>query len=300
MSETAEPQSVTEAIAAAQSGGYGYDEAPPADEVVEDAPPVEETDDDFEDEESPAGDTGEEVPPAGQPDPDAIDAEELTRLRAIRNSMKTEQGLRQLGAHALIELGFTPQEVQAFVNRIPAPGEAPAPAGEQTAPIELPEDDEVVTGAQAKALVAEAAKQAVAEALKPFQQSQQEARQAAATALVDSTLISLLGDATAENPAATVDGDLAQDVINAAEKYLEPDDWNAAHIKEALVRGHADVMRRIDGEVTRRIEAKRRTRQKQPTSIGQGAGVGGGDAPAEPKNVDEARRMARDARAYDF
>lgn len=220
-------------------------------------------------------------------------------LVALGAALRTEQGLKQIGARSLIALGMDPAQVEAFLAGKLTAAEAttPAPAA---ASDELEIDDEdVVTGAQAKALIENAVKEALAKAVDPIreaeekrQQRETEERQSRATHTVDTTLIDLLGDKEAEDPASTVDPEMANLVLLEAQRHLGPDEWDPAKIAAAVRQGHADLVAKFERAQEKYLGGKRETKQRLPKKTG-GSPAGSNGKVEEPKNVEEAIAAGR-------
>lgn len=231
---------------------------------------------------------------------------------AVFESMRSREGAQSIAAQLLVNLGYAPEQVKALLSG--EQSSAPAPAAAAAAPAavadpfaSIPDDAslEDMTGAQLKALLVQTAQQAAQAAtaavqgeVKPQLDAQREAfeaqRQTTARQTTDITLVQLLGDQTAADPAATVDKSFAAMVLEHASKYIADDDWDPVHIRQAIVRGHTDATQLMDRAQQAYLLRKEADRLTQPTSV---AGLGNGGEtvtqPKEPKNSREASAMGR-------
>lgn len=296
---TPEPQNVAEASAQlAALGDPGFATAD-TDDVIEP--------------EAPGAEGGAPAPPAG----DATPAPEPTTPApaddpyaewggrqvvedavVIARGLKTEAGVRTLVAQGLQAIGYTPAQIQAAL----AGGATSAPTAAAPAapadPLDGIEDDDVVSGGDVKKLVARAIESATAEItaqvkaqVDPVREQAIADRQARTNNVIDGTIVELLGTGGDES---TVDRDTAGEVLVAAEKYVEEDNWDAAHIRAALVKGHADVVARQERVYEQYLAKKKAVKDASPVAAA-GAGGAGEPPPREPQNLAEARQMAKEA-----
>lgn len=301
-----EPRNVREAIALRQSqGDPGFQEVTeqeahaypdgtpnPQDEFSDIVPP------------GPAAPPAEDAPPATDDTGGAVDPyaefggrEYVQDAVSISGALRTENGVRTIVAQGLQALGYDPAQVRAFLDAKEAA--APTAAAPAAAPVGLPdiEDDDVVTGSDMKRLLqwqseqlAGQFKTAQEEATKPLALQLQEERQRQATHIVDSTLSELLGikDGTPTEDQKRDIGFIQQ----AAGQYIDSSSWDPSHIRNAIIRGHADVQAETERRVQAYITAKRAQAQGAPANIG-GASPAGGEEQAEPKNMKEAIAMRK-------
>lgn len=249
------------------------------------------------------------APEAADPYADFGGQQQVQDAVAVFDAMRTHQGAQSIAAQLLVNLGYAPEQVQKLLagEQASAPAAEAAPAAVADPFASIPDDAslEDMTGAQLKALLVQTAQQAAAQATAAVQgevKPQLEAQRAAfeaqratqATTVTDTTLVQLLGDSAAADPAASVDKSIAALVLEHASKYISPDDWDPVHIRQAIVRGHADTIALMDRAQQAYLTRKEADRQNQPTSV---AGLGNGGEtvtpPKEPKNTREASAMGR-------
>jgi len=246
------------------------------------------------------GTEGTEVPageeaPAGQPLPvpsaasDDIYAEFGGR-QAVADAMlamqafETEQGITAVAVESLAALGFD----RDFVNSLFTEGgdeEEQAPPD----PYADLEDGEVLTVAQAKEMAQYYAQQEIARSMGPVENAIEEQRQTAATASVQSTLEYL----------GVKDESMRHLVIQNAQQYLHPDDWDPQNISRAVMRGHADTLALVQKGSEAYLAGKRQTRDSLPTNVGgrSSTSSSGQEQEGEAQSIAEAiarvRKMAR-------
>jgi hypothetical protein len=243
------------------------------------------------------------VPAApGTPDPYAEfgGREAVEEAARVQAALKTESGVRLMVAQALQALKYSPQQIRAALEggpAIPLPGEPPPP---EQSPFDI-DDEEIVTGADLKRIVAIVAEQAAQQAaesvrgeVKPTVDAFQEQRQQQASALADATYTELLGEfgTTPEEQKAWTQ---QQERVKAyATQYIDPNDWSATGIRNALIRGHADFVAEQESLFKGYLEKKRKDRQATPANLGGGSPPGS-EAPKEPQNLAEAKAAAKAA-----
>lgn len=288
----AEPANMREAIELRQSTGIP--------ELVEEpeAPPEDTSEADAVDELSSG--TAAVVPPVEPADPyesyggkQAVDD-----AIVISQGMKTESGMRALVTNGLIALGYSPDQIRGALASAPGlGGEAPQEAQEAGA-ADL-SDEEVVTGAEVKSYVQKAveaaltqANQRVDESTRPLQERMQAEQAQRAQVTVDGTLIELLGPVPTDPAELATFQTLAAEVINSAAPFVEEGNWDTAHIRNALTRGHDVFVARQEAALKAYAAKKKATRDAIPSSIG-GAQTAGGEAVTEPQNLKESAAMAR-------
>lgn len=230
------------------------------------------------------GPTGALGEPAGAPTGEEADpfAEWGGRHRVddafvIARAFETEEGRKAVAKSVLTGFGLTPEQVDAVLA-----GQAAAEAPEAQG-LDALADDDVLTVADAKRLVEDALKQRLA----PLESQEEERRVAAAHSMVDNTLDALKIEKGSEE---------ARVVLVAAQQYLGKDDWDPNHIREAITRGHADVVAMVTKTHEKYVGGKRETKETLPTHIGStGAGGAGGSADEGPKSLDDAIRRVRES-----
>jgi hypothetical protein len=195
----------------------------------------------------------------------------------LSDGFKTEHGLRQIVEHSLKELGFSADAIAAFLTG-EAAAVAPAPAVTTSTDTAL-EDDDVPTVAQLRQML----ESYVGQKLQPFEHAAEQQRLAAAHQAVDSTLASL----------GVEDLALQQHVIIAAQRYLDPADYDPGHVTEAIKRGHADVSALIEKQRQAYLTDKVKTAETLPTHVGGTSGSPGGTTTPEAQNLQEAMVQVR-------
>lgn len=293
-----EPKNIREAIEQRQAGGIP--------EIISEAPeaPAPVVDNETATLQSiatpPAGEapTTEQVPAAVDPFALYGGREAVEEAAVIRDALATEAGVRTLVAQGLAALGHDPEAVKAFLQGQGASPQQAAAAVAEADPLANIADDDVVTGADMKAYterqVAAAVAQAtsaVKEATAPLQAQFQAQREASAQATVDAALIEVLGPVPTD-PAERANFEaLAQATLVASARFIEQDNWDTAHIRAAVLNGHAAMTAATEAAIQARLAAKRHQAAAQPANIG--GTPPGGEEVAEPKNMAEARAMAR-------
>lgn len=231
----------------------------------------------------------------------AVDSAEVQAALTVARGLRTPEGVRLMVARGLEAMNKDPRAIQAFLNgeitqqqAEAAPAAPPEPV-DPLAAFDLTDDD-VIDGAQLRKVLAavtqqatEQAQAAAAAALQPLAERQQAEQANRAKDAVDSTLIQLLGE---NGDAATVDVDTANLVLDRAKAYIDPNNWDPQHIRDAVLRGHADLVAQLDRAQTARLARLAQTAQNTPSSIGTGTPPGG-ETPAEPVSFEEAMAQAR-------
>ena len=260
-----------------------------------------------------AADAGETPPAAaaGTPDPYAEfgGREAVATAMELDRALRTEQGVKLVIRQGLEALGYTDAQIRAALGG--GPGQDPltgAAPEQQAAPTGLEgfdlEDDDVVTGAQLKGIVKQATDSAVQQALAqaqaqldPVRQQFEQERIREQASRNDQTLIELLGPVPEGESELAEYQAAAQDVLNAAQRYVEPGNFDPAHVRAGIVKAHADIQAAADARFKRYLESKKQARAAAPTNTG---GFTSTEAEAaEPKNLKEARAMARAAGVFD-
>ena len=221
---------------------------------------------------------------------------------AFAQGAQTDAGLRLIIAQGLQRIGKSPEIIRAFMeDRLTlaeAQGAPPAPAPFADIP-----DEDAITGAEAKRIVQESLARQQAEFqqtlsqtlqqelqrnLAPLQGAVQEDRQRIARQTVDATLVELL---STDGTPASVDQTAVQDVLAHAARYIQPNNWDPTHIRQAVIQGAADSRAEVAQLQAAYLARKAADDAKSPTTTaGQ---TTGGEAAPEPKNLAEARAVMR-------
>lgn len=227
----------------------------------------------------------------------------------IREGLKTEAGVRMIVAQGLTALGKDPTYVQLFMEgkltqqQVEAsPSIVPPAAALAGATAIGPEpwdaltEEDLVDGVQAKEWFTKIRNDAVAAARAEVQAAQVPVQQAVraeqsvrAGQVTDQTLIELLSE---NGDPRTVDKQLAGKVIQEANKYIDPNNWDSGHIRAAIIQGHNDVVQIAALAQRAYLNRKDLVAQEVPQTIG-GAQAPGADPLPEPKNVKDASKMAK-------
>jgi hypothetical protein len=235
--------------------------------------------------------------------------EHVANAWQVAEALKTELGVRTMIQQGLLALGYSADQIKAALgDRAGAPV---APAAAPADPYADLSDDDIVTGAQLKQYLAqqsqaataaqqaaiEAAQQAAAAQVDPIKAQFEAQRNAAIIQRNDATLTELLGPPPADAVQAGDYQAMAQGVLAAASRYIQPDNWDPAHIRAAIVQGHADVVARQEAQFQAYLGKKREAKRAAPANIG---GQSAGEAPAkEPQTMKEARELARSSGIFD-
>lgn len=242
--------------------------------------------------------------------PIQITPEQAQQHWQVTEALRTEAGVRAMIAQGLRALypNATAEQIAAIGQQLSggagapesAPG-APAPAPDPLANIA---DDDLVTGADLKGIVNKLVRDAVAtatataaqtvqEQVDPVRQAFEHQQRVNAQATADATYVELLGPTPPEGDPTRADWlRQAKQVQVLATQHLDPNNWNPADIRAALIRGHAQFVQEQDALLRAYAGAKKRDRAAQPTSISGGAPQGAEPAP-EPQNLAEARAAAK-------
>lgn len=242
--------------------------------------------------------------PAPEVDPFAAygGKEVVENALQVRQALQSELGIRTLVAQGLNTLGYTPEQIAAALGKQAAPG-APAEPEGPSDPLAGFDDDDLVTAADMRRILAEQSGQAtqareaaVAAAraeLDPVKAALDAQRNQEIAQRNDQTLAELLGPVPIEADKLGQYQTMANATIQAAGRYVEPNNFDPVHIRSAIVRGHADVVAAEEARYQAYLATKREARRAAPANIG---GQSAGETPeAEPKNLKEASAQARAA-----
>lgn len=245
------------------------------------------------------------VPQVLQPwtsqDGTVIDPAEVQAALVVARGLRTESGVKMMVAKGLQAMGKDAATVQAFLDgKLTEQQAAVAPVEQPKIPdilesLGLGDDDVVDTQtlrqviAQVQADATKAALEAAGVAVAPVITEQEQRRNAGARDAVDNTLIQLLG--TNGDP-KTVDVPTANLVVERAQRYIDPTNWDPAHIRDAVLRGHADLVNDLDHAQQTRLTRLAGVAATVPSTIGTGTPPGG-EPLAEPQSFEEAMAQAR-------
>lgn len=254
-----------------------------------------------------------DAPPAGTPaapqvlqpwtsqDGTVVDPAEVQAALVVARGLRTESGVKLMVARGLEAMGKDAATVQAFLDgKLTQQQAAVAPVEAPTVPdiletLGLGDDDVVDTQtlrqviAQVQAQATKAALEAAGVAVAPVVSAQEAQRNAGARDAVDNTLIQLLG--TNGDP-KSVDVPTANLVVERAQRYIDPSNWDPAHIRDAVLRGHADLITELDHAQQTRLTRLAGVAATVPSTIGTGTPPGGEPTP-EPQTFEEAMAQAR-------
>lgn len=187
-------------------------------------------------------------------DPTGVD-----QALAIQHALTTEEGITALFEKAGAALGVSADKLAALFG---------------VEEVEPEDEDRPLTVREMKELMAK-------EVTGPAAQREQAARDATASATVQSVLGELKVTDDAEVRA----------VLAAGQRYLEDGDFDPDHIKAAVRKGYADYERAAKARFVAYVGKKVQDAKDLPGSIGGNSP--GGETLPEPKNVDEAMARAR-------
>lgn len=211
----------------------------------------------------------------------------------IAQGLRTETGVRAIVAQGLNALGYSADQVKAFFE---AQGQTPPAPDAPAGPLDGIADDDVITAADARKMIEQAvnatAERVLGESAKgqnALAEQLQNDRARVAQETVDSTLTQLL-DIKDGKPDESQLEQIAL-IQRAAGAYLSADDWNPQNVRNALIRGKADVDTMIERQTQAYIARKRAARASQPANIA--GGTAGGEEVKEPQNLKEARARAK-------
>lgn len=240
-------------------------------------------------------------PPAADPYAQYGGAEAVAHAFEVQEALRTESGVRLLIQQGLQALGYTPAQIKAAVGGGPgAPTAEPAPDQPSADPYADLPDEELLTGADFKRYAEKIKTDAIAEAQRtvasqvdPVVAQQREAFNAEIRTRNDATLAELLGPVPAEPEKQGEYSTQAQQVLDAAGRYVDPSNYDPAHIRSAIIKGHADVEAQNEARWKAYLGKKKAARSAAPSNIG-GASAGEGE-PKEPQNLKEAREAMKAA-----
>lgn len=194
----------------------------------------------------------------------------------LQQQLQTDDGVISMFIEAGRALGLGTKELEALFGE----GQV-APEGEQKPALESLNDDDQITVADAKSLVKQAIQDAIRDqVIAPQKEQEFQNAVAGATRAVTDTVAEL------KIPEADVDA-----VLAAGQKYLAENDFDPAHVANAVRRGNDDFNKAIAAKVEERLKGKLETAQNTPSSTG--GTTAGSTALPEPKNVAEGRARAR-------
>jgi len=235
----------------------------------------------------------------------------------VAEALRTEQGIKGMVGQGLVALGYSPEEIQAFVaahngqTPVGAPATQPGATPEAPAPVDPfadLEDGEVVSGADLKrayALLRDQAAQAAAaatqaatqplEATIAQQQAALEAReQAVINQVATSTYHELLGQPPTEPEANRRYMAQAARVQQLADSVVVQGSRDPGEIRRALIAGHAMFVDEMETAFRGYAAGKKQAAADLPTNIGGGSAPGG-EPVKEPVDLKDARRQAKAA-----
>lgn len=221
--------------------------------------------------------------------------ENVKQLLTIQEALRTESGIRAVAAQTLSRLGvpadLIPHILAGNISVAQAQAEGEARSDSPFAGIPGFEDydeDATLSAGDALRLAQAIADQRVSGVEKTFEERQAAERQAAADDATLGTLSNLFGDDREKWDPALVDA-----TVQFAQRYLDPNDWDPANIRQSLLQGHADVVKIRGDQQQKYLEEKREAKASVPKTSG-GAGGAAGSEPAErPMNLKEASALAR-------
>lgn len=242
------------------------------------------------------------VPVAADPYAEYGGREAVANAMELDRALRTEQGVKLVVRQSLEALGYTDAQIRAALGAGPGgqPSTAAEAAAAQTAPgiFDGIEDDDVVTGSDVKRIVSQATEQAVQQALAqaqaqldPMRQQFEQERVRDQASRNDATLIELLGPVPEDTAALGEYQAQAQDILNAAAKYVEQGNFDPAHVRSGIVKAHSEITAAAEARFKRYLAGKKQARDAAPSNIG-GHTAGEAEAP-EPKTLAEARAAAR-------
>lgn len=252
----------------------------------------------------PAAPVPDPVTPPADPYAEWGGRETVERAVKLDQAMHTESGIRLVVAQSLQALGYTPDQIRAALTGAPVPpGAITEPPEPQPDPLVDVDDDDYVSGADLKRIVARAtaaaaeqAAAAVAETLQPTVTSFEQQRQAQASQVADAAYVETLGAYPATGTKEQQD-DWRSEVAavqQAAERFIDPNDWSPQGIRMAILRGAEALKAQREADLARYVARKRAAREANPTNVGGGEPPGG-EAAKEPQTLAEARQLAEAA-----
>lgn len=248
----------------------------------------------------PAGDAPAVPATGGTPDDPYAEfggREAVERALSVDAALRTESGLRLIIAQGLQALNYTPQQIRAALEGGPS---LPLPAGEaepEVAPLVDVEDDDYVSGADLKRIVARVAEDAATKAaaavrgeVTPVAEAFAQQQQRQASEAADATYVELLGafpEDAAEQEAWRAQQNRLQQAGGA---FIDPDDWSPASVRMALLRANEAVKAEDEANLRRYVARKRADREALPTNVGGGQPPGG-EIEQEPQNLKDAHKL---------
>lgn len=245
------------------------------------------------------------VPPGADPFGLFGGYEAVRNAMAVQESLRTEQGVRQMAANALVTLGYDPQQVRELLT-----GQAPPVEEQWQAQPDLlgdvPDEEPVeLTAGDVRALLDAAAQRAAQAAIQqteqkvaPLQQQIAESNQRAMFQLTDNAVIAVLGAPPEDAAQRQAYADRVDQVVGRAQQYYDPNRWSdPAMVSAAITRANAELTAADDARYNAYLESKRQTMLAQPPNT---AGSAAGSEPIpEPKNLAEATKLARESGFFD-
>lgn len=191
----------------------------------------------------------------------------VAQAHKIHQALQTQDGVMQLFFEAGQSMGLGLREIQALFGGAQIPDEVVDDG---------PADDELVTWAQARALLQK-------EVLEPMAQQQQATAEAVARQAVQSTISDL----------GLTDQDTIAAVLQLGDRYLNPSDLSPKSVSDAVRKGHEDFAKLVTANAQKYVSAKVAVRKTVPKALGGGGASQGAAEEPEPKTVAEAIRNAR-------
>jgi hypothetical protein len=237
-------------------------------------------------------------PPAPAPTSDPLAAyggEEAVRTAfEVQQALRTEQGVRALVANGLSALGYDPTQIAAALN-----GEQPAPAAAAPAdPLAGLDEAELVDVKTVRALLDQVRSEVKPPEAAPdprIEQVQQELaaqRQQQVRTWTDAAIIEVLGAPPEDEGDRKTFASNVDATVQRAGVYYDPTrSHDPLHVRECIVKAHADIEAEAEARLKAYVASKKRARDSQPVNVGGGSGSEG--PLPEPKNMQQAREQAR-------
>lgn len=194
--------------------------------------------------------------------------EEAKKAAEWAKQAQTEDGVIKLFIEAGTSLGLGFEQLEKLFDASDAQTAQTAIEGQ-------PNDDDVVTWAEAKELLRK-------EVLEPAEQREQQRILAHAKETVTASIDALKLETEKEKQA----------VLALGQNYLPDGDFDPEHIRVAILKGHEDFIAARDRDREAYIAAKIAEREAVPSSTGA-AGAPGGETPAEPESWEDAKARGR-------
>lgn len=192
--------------------------------------------------------------------------ETVDQAYKIHQALQSQDGIIQLFFEAGQSMGLGLKEMNALFGNV---------SPEETVD-EGPADDELVTWAQARALLQR-------EVLEPMQQQQKATAEAMARQAVQSTITDL----------GLTDQDTIAAVLQLGDRYLDPNDLSPTAVSDAVKRGHEDFAKLVTANAQKYVAQKAQAKRTVPKSVGGGGASQAAQDEPEPKTVAEAIAAAR-------